>query len=286
LKNLAVVGAFAGEVFGMAWLLNAQPASVLRALEAQPLKFLGGFFSGFLLWLIILGLALYLFLKRRDPLDRGFFWSFTGLWAGLLAYPRIEAARVFWLVSGFILILALLQKAYHLTYHDELTRIPARRALNEYLETLKYPYTMAMVDIDHFKKFNDTYGHDVGDQVLKKVAAHIEKVRDGGRAFRYGGEEFAVIFPGKSIDQVKHALEQLRIDIHGDPFIPRSPDRPKKKPEKPKPAAQPLKPVKVTVSIGMAEPSGREDADPCRVLKRADEALYRAKNSGRNCIRD
>jgi diguanylate cyclase (GGDEF)-like protein len=64
--------------------------------------------------------------------------------------------------------------------------------------SLGHRFTIAMLDIDHFKRFNDTYGHEVGDQVLKMVAAKLGQVRKGGRAFRYGGEEFALVFPNRS----------------------------------------------------------------------------------------
>ena len=83
-----------------------------------------------------------------------------------------------------------------MAYDDELTGLPARRALNEALTRLRGVYTVAMVDIDHFKRFNDEHGHDVGDQLLRMVGARVGEVRGGGRAFRYGGEEFAVLFPG------------------------------------------------------------------------------------------
>ena len=92
--------------------------------------------------------------------------------------------------------IAVLQDTFRMAFRDELTGIPSRRALNERLAALGNRYTIAMLDVDHFKNFNDTYGHDLGDQVLKMVAAHIAGVGGGGKAFRYGGEEFTVLFPG------------------------------------------------------------------------------------------
>jgi len=75
--------------------------------------------------------------------------------------------------------------------------LPSRRALIERLPSLGRRYTVAMVDVDHFKNFNDTYGHDAGDQVLRMVASRLGEVSGGGTAFRYGGEEFTILFPGK-----------------------------------------------------------------------------------------
>ena len=270
----------------MAWQLNTHPAAVLHALEAQPLRFLGGFLSGLLVWVPVWGLAAYLYFRRRDPLDRGLLWAGAGLYLGLAVHPRVEVSTVYWLGAGLILILALLEKAHRLAYHDELTLVPGRRALNDFLESLRPPYSAAMVDLDRFKNINDTHGHAVGDQVLKKVAAHLQHVRDGGKVFRYGGEEFAVLFPGRSKQQVWSALEDLRLRIHRDPFILREPGRPAGKPAEIRPLLTPRRNILVTVSIGVAEAPGREKADPHAILKEADEALYRAKRSGRNCVKD
>src|SRR5690606_25573480 len=126
-----------------------------------------------------------------------------------------HAANPYWydlLIAGAALILcvAILLDSYHMAYRDELTGIPARRALNQLLLSLGSRYTIAMLDVDHFKKFNDTHGHDVGDQVLKMVAHKIADVKGGGKGFRYGGEEFTIVFPGKTIQQAEEHLEAVR----------------------------------------------------------------------------
>src|SRR3990170_3279230 len=144
-----------------------------------------------------------------------------------------------------------------MAFRDELTRLPGRRALNEALQQTGGQYAVAMVDIDHFKKFNDTYGHDVGDQVLKMVASRLDEVTGGGRAFRYGGEEFSVLFAGKTVDEALPHLDLLRATIEPPRFPRRAPSRPRKKPARPaggpgksRPASGSSKPVAVTVSIG------------------------------------
>jgi GGDEF domain-containing protein len=141
-----------------------------------------------------------------------------------------------------------------------------------------------MVDIDRFKQFNDKHGHDVGDQVLRMVASKLERVSGGGQGFRYGGEEFAVVFPGKSMADVLPHLESLRKAVQATCFVLRGPDRPKKKPDTPRPQGAPGKAVFVTVSIGVAE---RDEVrrQPSQVIRAADEALYRAKKAGRNQVR-
>jgi diguanylate cyclase (GGDEF)-like protein len=141
-----------------------------------------------------------------------------------------------------------------------------------------------MVDIDHFKKFNDTYGHAAGDQLLRMVSSKLARMTGGGRAFRYGGEEFAVLFSEKSVEEVLPHLEAVRKNVEEGSFALRGRFRARKKPEKPRPSKGARKEVPVTISIGVAERSStlaRADA----VIKAADEALYRAKKGGRNQIR-
>jgi len=184
---------------------------------------------------------------------------------------------VFALVSsmvGLIVILSLVFDSHHIAYTDELTGMKGRRALNESYMALGKNYAIAMVDIDHFKQFNDRYGHDVGDVVLKMVASILDTV-SGGKAYRFGGEEFTLVFRGKSIEQVEGELERLRVDISNEPIYVDEVG-PKKKNKKSN-----SKPVHVTISLGLAEPDETHKT-PELVLKFADEGLYKAKEAGRN----
>ncbi len=122
----------------------------------------------------------------------------------------------------------MIEAAYAMAHHDELTGLLARRSLNRSLQNLGKHYTIAMLDIDFSKKFNDRYGHDVGDQVLCMVASHINKVGGSGKSFRYGGEEFTVVFPGKSKKEARLFLENLRESIASARFKMRGNNRPKK----------------------------------------------------------
>jgi len=143
-------------------------------------------------------------------------------------------------------------------------------------------YVVAMADIDHFKKFNDTHGHDVGDQVLRMVAIQLSRVTGGGRAYRYGGEEFTILFPNKSVEEALPHLEKTRERIEAASFTLRGPDRPKKKgKDSAKSGGGAV--VRVTSSFGAAE-KDRGLSDPMAVMKKADDALYRAKKAGRNCV--
>ncbi len=180
-------------------------------------------------------------------------------------------------------ILVVVIDSYYLAYRDELTNLPSRRALNQYALSLGRKYCVAMIDIDHFKKFNDTYGHDIGDQVLKLVASKLGKIRAGGRVFRYGGEEFTAIFPRKTAQDARSELERLRQEVADYQIVIRHPLRKTKKARQGK-ASEELKTVSVTISIGVATRSTKQSFE--QTVKQADLALYRAKKKGRNNVSD
>ncbi len=226
----------------------------------------------------IAAVALLLLLWRRSsPLEAGWLGS---LGAVFLSMHPGHDFQLWLAAAGIILTLALVEGAFTLAFHDGLTGLPGRRALDERLAQLTGPYALAMVDLDHFKRLNDRYGHEVGDQVLRWVAGQLRSVGGGGLAYRYGGEEFTILFPGKSLQHAKPHLEALRQKIAARPFTLRSPDRPKKKPAGGKTLEKKALSVRVTASLGLAERGKRRP--PEQVLAAADKALYRAKRAGRN----
>jgi diguanylate cyclase (GGDEF)-like protein len=196
---------------------------------------------------------------------------------------------VFSAAAGAILVVAMLQESRRLAFNDELTGLPGRRALQEAMAGLGPRYALAMADVDHFKSFNDTHGHDIGDQVLKLVAARLAQVEGGGRAFRYGGEEFTVLFADATLEEAMPHLEEIRASVAAYRMAVRGEQRPKEKELGEKLRAlgaeesqPPEKILSVTISIGAAAPG--DGATPAQVLKAADEALYRAKKGGRNRV--
>jgi diguanylate cyclase (GGDEF)-like protein len=176
---------------------------------------------------------------------------------------------------------AVVVDSYFLAYRDELTTLPSRRALNQLALSLGRKYTLAMLDIDHFKKFNDTYGHDIGDQVLKLVASKLAQVKGSGKVFRYGGEEFTIVFPGKTTEQALHALEVVRQAVEDYKIVIRQAQRKTKQARTGKKNSE-VKTVSVTISIGLAARTSKLSF--VQTLKLADQALYRAKKSGRNNV--
>lgn len=235
--------------------------------------------------IVIMAAAFLVMLTRLffkpNPMDGSFIGILLSSAIALHLRDSSMAVQVFYTAAWSIMTIAVIQDSYRKAYLDELTGLPGRRALSEELEKMDGKYCIAMVDIDFFKKFNDTYGHDIGDEVLKLIAASIKNVTGGGKPFRYGGEEFTILFPGKKISQVVPHLESLRERIAGRAFVFRSPDRPRNKPDRISPPKH-RKKISVTVSIGVSESSGRFKADD--VLKSADQALYRAKEQGRNQV--
>lgn len=219
------------------------------------------------------------------PLDIGLAGSLVAFfiaaeWGGS---PLLFAA--FMTAAGAVLFVAVLQETHRLAFADELTGLPGRRALNERLAALGPVCAVAMADVDHFKKFNDVHGHDIGDQVLKLVAVKLAEVQGGGVAFRYGGEEFCVVFDGKTATEALPHLEAIRQAVQDYEMAVRSEERPTD-PEagsRLRGASLPQKSISVTISIGVAD---RQDIQvkPSSVVKAADEALYRAKKAGRNKV--
>ncbi len=188
--------------------------------------------------------------------------------------------NVFTSAALLMCLYAIMQETWRMAYIDELTGLPGRRALREKFQKISGSYTIAMLDVDHFKKFNDTFGHDAGDAVLRMIASKMTRITGGGLPYRYGGEEFSIIFTGKgSRESVRH-LEALREEIANKPFIIRRVGR---RANDNRTAPVKNNSVKVTVSIGFADSIGKEST-PWDILKRADQALYRAKGKGRNCV--
>ncbi len=153
---------------------------------------------------------------------------------------------------------------------DSLTKLWNRRYFDDEMQKCKdallnsdRPSCVMMIDVDHFKKFNDTYGHQAGDEVLKGVARTLKKTAGKNLVCRYGGEEFAIIFPGLDIDTAIPFAEQARAAITAQVFEFEGMD------------------LKVTASGGLAQL--RTDESASQTVKRSDEALYVCKANGRNC---
>jgi diguanylate cyclase (GGDEF)-like protein len=240
--------------------------------------------------LCVLGVRM---VQHRKTTESGMFWSLAAVWLGLQSGGVAAKGTAYFGIAGLALASSIIENSYSLAYQDELTRLPSRRAFNDALLRLKHPFAIAAVDIDHFKSVNDTYGHDTGDQVLRLVGSRLERVSGGGEAFRVGGEEFTVLFPNRSAQEVTDHLELLRLDIENSSFRLRSGDERRKlsrAADRRAPGAKRTasrhpsnaQSLSVTVSIGIAESQPKKTVED--VIQVADKALYRAKQGGRNRI--
>jgi len=208
-----------------------------------------------------------------------------GLWLALLVRgldPSGEAARLALMYSAVGTALAfsglgaltghLMDRQRDAALHDGLTGLYNRRFLRESLPRLQaaaarqgQPLSVIMLDLDHFKAVNDRYGHLVGDQTLQAVAATLRRSsRRSDLVARYGGEEFAVLCPATDCETGLHVAERLREAVAG---LGR---------------AALGHPGPQTVSLGVAVQSPDNELSPEALLDHADEALYAAKNAGRN----
>ncbi|MFN4178095.1 PleD family two-component system response regulator [Phenylobacterium sp.] len=168
-----------------------------------------------------------------------------------------------------------LDHSLELAVTDQLTGLHNRRYMQGQLEALMRrslaggdPVALLVIDIDHFKRINDSFGHDVGDEVLREFAVRLaSNVRAVDLPVRHGGEEFVVVMPDTSLDDAGRIAERIRLHVAGSPFRVQG--------------GEEL--LSVTISIGVAASAGPGDSAQA-LLKRADEAVYEAKSSGRNRV--
>ncbi|WP_169357064.1 GGDEF domain-containing protein [Thermodesulfobacterium hveragerdense] len=180
----------------------------------------------------------------------------------------VETVVCFWDIT---LRKKLEEALYWNSITDPLTRLFNRRFIATVLENLKekasesnQPFSVIMIDIDNFKRTNDLYGHDVGDEVLKVLAETLRgQLREQDLVGRWGGEEFIVVLPETDLknavwvaEKLRKAVEDLEIGIHR---------------------------LKITISLGVSEYKLEEEIS--NLIKRADSALYLAKRSGKNCVK-
>ena len=237
---------------------------------------------------IVLLLGLWRLCRHDSEYTSALVASLVFILVPLAFFDQIKISAIMLGMAGINMAISMVRSSYDMAYRDELTGLPGRRALNERLKGLGSRYVIAMSDVDHFKKFNDTYGHDTGDEVLKMVARQISTVRGGGTAYRFGGEEFCIVFAGKDTEECEPHLEAVRASVESYRMAVRDSKHRKVPGEvarerRGRRASSRGRTVSVTISIGAAQPNGnRQTVD--KVLKAADTALYKAKKNGRNCL--
>jgi diguanylate cyclase (GGDEF)-like protein len=238
-----------------------------------------------LLMVLVAFVGIALLCIRNDEIEASLLGAFFSLYLvlALLHVEYISAALC--TTAALCLLWGLLRSSHAMAYRDELTGLPGRRALNEKLKMLGGNFSIAMLDVDHFKRCNDTYGHDVGDEVLKLIASRVRRVGGGGTAYRYGGEEFCIVFPRKAVAETVAPLERVREEIGAYTMSLRDrnlrPARSQEGSRKRGATRLGSDQFSVTVSAGIAA-RNTDQLDTNAVLAAADKKLYQAKKAGRN----
>ena len=300
-RRAGLIGLQIAALFWIIKELSSEQLSLIARSLAYPLflspenwpPFMPALQISFCIATVSIIVILVITIQRNNPISQSIFGTTIACYLILYhSFPsNIENAFV---ISAVILLAnGLFRDYYDMAYKDELTGLPQRLALNENLQSLGKKYSIAMLDVDFFKNFNNTHGHDIGDQVLQMVAGQIRKVQGGGKAYRYGGEEFTVVFAGKDVEHAAYHLELVRKSIEEYALVVREQDR---NPEEEKLAdkstkkarkrgsfREAKKTVSVTISIGVAD-KVQPSEQGVNVLKRADDALYKAKETGRNKV--
>lgn len=286
LVSVALFFALGGSCFLLAdWLIAGQGEA--SRFVARPAE---GYIMSLGASALVVATALFgvvLLVLRNGEVESALLGILAALYSGLAFLHLSQISLAMGSAAGLVLVWGALRSSHSMAYRDELTGLLGRRALNERLRSLGRRYSIAMLDVDHFKRFNDTHGHDVGDEVLKLVASRVRQVGNGGTAYRYGGEEFCIVFPRRSAEDSAAALEAVRECIADYQLCIR--DR-KSRPVRGKDGSRrrgatrvKSSQVSVTVSAGLAA-RGPDYPDADSVLKAADKSLYRAKRAGRNRV--
>lgn len=233
--------------------LKEQPANTKHYMEVRSIRFVGEWISkeNFYLAIIIAFTALL---------------SLEGTSRIVTLYKNHRAAQ-----KSLDALNEYNQQLRSVAFKDELTQLLNRRAIHEIVRKsldLKNEKGLAIliIDIDHFKKFNDTYGHALGDKVLVNVAQSLQQAsRDYDQIARWGGEEFVIVTRENEPDKLLAYAEKLRETVASTPTFEENSSTP----------------IFVTISVGITQSSIKESFDVA--LERADKALYRSKENGRNC---
>lgn len=195
------------------------------------------------------------------------FSDFSAVFYQMLSYGLANKLRALTVQS-----IKRLDRVEHEAATDPLTGLANRKRLDEVLATLAsaqsgLPFSLAMIDVDKFKNYNDAHGHPLGDVVLTKLAGLMQsQVRKGDLAARYGGEEFVLVLPNCDASDARLLAEKFRARVESEDF----------------PKAQTQPGGRLTVTLGVATFNGAETIG--QLLQRADQALYRGKAAGRNVV--
>ena len=243
-------------------------------LEHLPLPQLASFAFG-----IVFLYFLVCYIRTRGAIERAYIWALISIFSALVVNRNGQASSIYLTTAALIFVISVIENIYIEAFQDELTGLPTRKILHGTLYNLGTGYTVAMIEIDNFKKLKENHGRRVSKQILRMVGSKIASVTGGGMPFRYGGEVFIVVFPAMFLQDTLSHLEELRKAIRESGSILRNQKSPRKRPKRLKRVEILANRVPATVSIGVAERSDL-DMSPQQAIKAAEKALNLAKREG------
>ncbi|MCI0428327.1 MAG: GGDEF domain-containing protein [Nitrospiraceae bacterium] len=224
------------------------------------------------------------FALLRDPLEGGAIWALVAIFVGYHTSRYGWQPTNFFMTGGLILLVTLLQSFYQRTYRDELTGIPGRLAYEEAIGQLGKRFSVAIIGIDQLTQYANIHGKPVSEQILKLAAPRIQAACSDGQLFRTTGEEFTVLFPGKSATETLGTLDTVRKSVEAIGLFLRGRDRVWEKRRGTKEAGSRDRALPITLSIGVAEKLN-DSATLTLVIKGAYRGLYEAKGIGGNVVK-
>jgi diguanylate cyclase (GGDEF)-like protein len=223
------------------------------------------------------------FALHRDPLEGGAIWALVAIFVAYHTSRYGWQPTNFFMAGGLILFVTLLQSFYQRTYRDELTGIPGRLAYDQAIGQLGKRFSVAIIGIDQLTQYANMHGKSVGEQILKLIAPRVQAACSEGQIYRTTGEEFTVLFPGKSATETLGTLETVRKSIEAIGLFLRGRDRVWEQRGTQK-ASSRDRALSITLSIGVAEKLS-DTASLTLVIKSAYRALYEAKGIGGNVVK-
>jgi len=283
MRGLGQLGLLAvpGVLAGVAFRLAPDALESFLSLEVIPWVMFGGDgvsqpVVGAFVLAIPLGLGVAS--VRGGTVERGAWWALVSVGLALFMAQEHSAASILLMSGGLILGLSVLDPSARWGDRDALTGLPGRSLLLRDLQSMGGTFATSVVDIQDFPNLQDQYGHDVSGQILRMVASRLAKLPGGGRAYRYGGDEFALLFPGKTKEEARKHLGSFQRSLEESPFVLRRWPRPggsaeDKKSQDPEADSSPEW-LPLRVSIGVADSAGAHSS-PEAILGRADEEAHR-----------
>jgi diguanylate cyclase (GGDEF)-like protein len=223
------------------------------------------------------------FALNRDPLEGGAIWALCAIFMAYHASRYGWQPTNFFMTAGLILFITLLQSFYRQTYRDELTGIPGRLAYDEAIGQLGKRFSVAVIGIDQLTQYANIHGKSVSVQILKLAAPRIQAACSDGQIFRTTGEEFTVLFPGKSVTDTMGTLDIIRKSVETIGLFLRGRDRVWEQ-RGTQEAGSRDRALPITLSIGVGEKL-IDSATLTLVIKSAYRGLYEAKGVGGNVVK-